>query len=235
MSTTTNLSTLKINYLTQAQYDEAYSAGTINDDELYFTPATTATTTSAGLMSAADKLILDNMIDTIYPVGAYYHTSDSDFDPNAVWGGTWSLLGEGQVLLSAGSNYTAGTQYGENTHLLTDAEVAHGHSFTNPVYTVTEGGGSNITGGNHRHGMAEIWSKSSGGSDTAYAMASNRVTMTRYTEYTSSHTHTLPNHTHTVTRTANGSVANLSGASSTRTAHNNMQLSTAVYIWHRTA
>lgn len=38
MSTTTDLSTLKINYLTQAQYDEALEAGTINADEIYMTP-----------------------------------------------------------------------------------------------------------------------------------------------------------------------------------------------------
>ena len=39
MSTTTNLPTLKINYLTQAQYDAAVSGGTVNDDELYLTPS----------------------------------------------------------------------------------------------------------------------------------------------------------------------------------------------------
>lgn len=39
MSTTTDLTTLKINYLTQAQYDTAKSQGLINADELYLTPA----------------------------------------------------------------------------------------------------------------------------------------------------------------------------------------------------
>ena len=39
MSTTTDLSVLKINYLTQAQYDAAASAGTIEPDEIYLTPA----------------------------------------------------------------------------------------------------------------------------------------------------------------------------------------------------
>lgn len=39
MSTTTDLSVLKINYLTQAQYDAAASAGTIEADEIYLTPA----------------------------------------------------------------------------------------------------------------------------------------------------------------------------------------------------
>ena len=40
MSTTTDLSTLKINYLTQAQYDEAKRQGIVNENELYLTPAT---------------------------------------------------------------------------------------------------------------------------------------------------------------------------------------------------
>lgn len=35
---TKNLSTLKINKLTQAQYDAAIQAGTINEDEIYMTP-----------------------------------------------------------------------------------------------------------------------------------------------------------------------------------------------------
>lgn len=39
MATTTDLTTLKINYLTQAQYDEALSGGTINENEIYLTPA----------------------------------------------------------------------------------------------------------------------------------------------------------------------------------------------------
>lgn len=38
MSTTTNLDTLVINYLTQAQYNTASSGGTINENQLYLTP-----------------------------------------------------------------------------------------------------------------------------------------------------------------------------------------------------
>ena len=38
MATTTDLSTLKINYLTQEQYNTAKANGQINNDELYLTP-----------------------------------------------------------------------------------------------------------------------------------------------------------------------------------------------------
>ena len=40
MSTTTDLSVLKINYLTQAQYDNAKSQGTLEANEIYMTPVT---------------------------------------------------------------------------------------------------------------------------------------------------------------------------------------------------
>lgn len=36
--TTTDVSTLKINYLTTAQYQAALAQGEINENELYFTP-----------------------------------------------------------------------------------------------------------------------------------------------------------------------------------------------------
>lgn len=39
MATTTDLNTLKINYLSQEQYDAAVSGGTINANEIYMTPA----------------------------------------------------------------------------------------------------------------------------------------------------------------------------------------------------
>ena len=39
MSTTTNLDTLKINYLTQAQYQTALDGGQINENEIYLTPS----------------------------------------------------------------------------------------------------------------------------------------------------------------------------------------------------
>ena len=39
MATTTSVSPLRINYLTQAQYDAALANNTINANELYFTPS----------------------------------------------------------------------------------------------------------------------------------------------------------------------------------------------------
>lgn len=39
MATTTSVSELTINYLTQAQYDAEVAAGTINEDQIYMTPS----------------------------------------------------------------------------------------------------------------------------------------------------------------------------------------------------
>lgn len=71
-------------------------------------------------------------IDFFYPVGSYYETSNADFDPNVTWGGTWILENEGQVHVSAGSNYTIGDTGGEAEHKLTVAEMpshTHGHYY----------------------------------------------------------------------------------------------------------
>ena len=38
MATTTNIDTLVINYLTEAQYEAAVQGGTIDENALYFTP-----------------------------------------------------------------------------------------------------------------------------------------------------------------------------------------------------
>lgn len=67
-----------------------------------------------------------NVIDMFYPVGSYYETSDSTFNPNTTWGGTWVLETEGQVHVSAGENYEVGDAGGSKYM------QAHTHDFTQP-------------------------------------------------------------------------------------------------------
>ena len=45
------------------------------------------------------------MLDMFYPVGSYYETSDTTFNPNTAWGGTWVLEVAGMVHVSAGTGY----------------------------------------------------------------------------------------------------------------------------------
>lgn len=72
---------------------------------------------------------IDNFLDTFYPVGSYYETSDTSFDPNITWGGTWVLETEGQVHVSAGANYTVGD---------TGGTTIHTHTTGNHTLTVNE-------------------------------------------------------------------------------------------------
>jgi hypothetical protein len=38
------------------------------------------------------------IIDTIYPVGSYYYTSDTSFDPNIAWGGEWTSAIDNNII-----------------------------------------------------------------------------------------------------------------------------------------
>ena len=42
-------------------------------------------------------------LDTFYPVGSIYQTTDNSFNPNNVWGGTWVKI-EGKVLVGLDLN-----------------------------------------------------------------------------------------------------------------------------------
>lgn len=77
------------------------------------------------------------LFDFIHPVGSYYETSDTSFDPNDTWGGTWVLEEAGRVHVSAGTGYTIGSKGGEATHTLTVNEMpSHAH-IPNPWVVVT--------------------------------------------------------------------------------------------------
>lgn len=62
-----------------------------------------------------DSLItLDSIIDTLYPLGSYYETTDTTFNPAlAGWPGTWILESGGYTHVSAGTGYTvdSGSDY----------------------------------------------------------------------------------------------------------------------------
>lgn len=149
-----------------------------------------------------------------YPVGSYYETSDSTFNPNNEWGGTWELEAEGLVHIGAGSNYIIGATGGEETHTLTETEIpAHTHGKSGAI---TNG----ITGGSHNHQMYGWWSTGSGNDGYAYITTNNRERERKVTG-DQTHTHNLPAHEHT---SVGGSGA-----------HNNMQPYTVVNRWHRTA
>lgn len=57
-------------------------------------------------------------VDAIYPVGSYYETSDTSFDPNIYWGGTWVEDTAGRILVAqnTGTFVTVGATGGSESH-----------------------------------------------------------------------------------------------------------------------
>lgn len=206
--------------------DQIYTVNADKQDALV-SGVNLKTVNGVSLLGSGDVSAGGSVLD-FYPVGSYYETSDATFDPNVAWGGTWVLEASGKVHVSAGTGYQIGDTGGAETVNLSDAEIAHGHGFTAP--TVSGGGvTSGITGGSHHHTIyrAQVAANGSGRLIPDASSSANGVNTTDTT-----HTHDLPDHSHAV---SGGSVADLSGPSNTRTAHNNMQPYVVVNRWHRTA
>lgn len=216
MATDTKLDSLVINYLTQAQYNNAKREGTLNSNQIYMTPASsssytlpaatsstlggvklsdsTSSTSStnggiAATPAAVKKAIAEAKL-AAWPVGSIYITV-SNTSPAALFGGTWERISE-RFLLGASSSYPAGGTGGEFTHKLTQSEL--------PNYSLSVTNGSNV-----------IRSKTGNTAD-AYVQ-------------TQSGGWGIPNwEAKTVTVASGGSGE----------AHNNMPPYLAVYMWKRT-
>lgn len=216
MTTDTKLDSLVINYLTQAQYNNAKREGTLNSNQIYMTPASsssytlpaatsstlggvklsdsTSSTSStnggiAATPAAVKKAIAEAKL-AAWPVGSIYITV-SNTSPAALFGGTWERISE-RFLLGASSSYPAGGTGGEFTHKLTQSEL--------PNYSLSVTNGSNV-----------IRSKTGNTAD-AYVQ-------------TQSGGWGIPNwEAKTVTVASGGSGE----------AHNNMPPYLAVYMWKRT-
>ena len=97
-----------------------------------------------------------SLLDMVYPVGSIY-LSVSGTDPQTLFGGTWARL-EDVFLLAAGAKHAAGSTGGEESHILTEPEIApHKHamaygpessaSSTGFPYGIAEGSATNSAGG----------------------------------------------------------------------------------------
>jgi len=90
----------------------------------------TSSTTSVTSGIITRRPAVSGMIDIFYPVGSYYETSNTSFDPNVSWGGTWTEDTGGKVLVAkdSGTFATVGNTGGEETHTLTTQEMpSHNH------------------------------------------------------------------------------------------------------------
>ena len=109
--------------------------------------------------------------DLMRPVGSYYETSDTSFDPNITWGGTWELETDGTVLVSksttSGSKFDVdvGTVIGEETHKLAISEMPS-HSHKIKVSGSTTGGYAGILRNNASDGPASGFIENEGGNQS---------------------------------------------------------------------
>lgn len=73
-------------------------------------------------MSVSGDITISDLLLMSHPVRSLYQ-SLSDISPATLFGGTWEKLSEGIFIVSAGTNYTAGSTDGEAAHKLTTDEV----------------------------------------------------------------------------------------------------------------
>lgn len=175
------------------------------------------------------EIAILSLIDKFYPVGSFFDTTNTSFDPNDEWGGTWERITDGSVLMSEG-HYESGVLVtpgngcgNSNPKIPLSAIPSHTHTYQK----------SNAISGSHTLTINEIPSHShairngtngsDGGSDWT---VSNTGTSNWYTATTGGgkgHTHPI-NFTSTNTGTS-GSSNNFSV----------VQKSLVVCRWHRTA
>lgn len=152
MATNTKLDSLVINYLTQAQYDNAKNAGTLNSNQIYMTPASSntytlpaATSSTLGGVKIGSNITVNSgtislsKTNVTTALGYTPPTTDTKYTlPNA----TSSTLGGVKI----GSNITVSS----GTISLTKANVTSALGYTPPTtdtkYTLPTGNASTIGG-----------------------------------------------------------------------------------------
>ena len=183
---------------------------------------------------------ISGLLDLFYPIGSYYETSQSSFDPNASWGGTWRRDTNGYVTVGCQDPDESGITYEDNDRLLINAGATEGevkHTLTvdempshNHTFSATTSRAS-LAGNLYNYA---VQSKSTGvGGDGIIKRQNSNGSMGYATESTNGHgdySDTVRidvSHTHTVSGNT--------GSKGNSESHNNIQPSIGVYRWHRTA
>lgn len=95
-------------------------------------------------------------LDSIYPVGYIYETTDSNFDANSAPGfssGTWTLMDDAAANVSTTASANLGNYVGANTVTLTTAQMtSHNHGGT-----IVAGKAGNSTGTQQDTNITNIW------------------------------------------------------------------------------
>ena len=89
-----------------------------------------------------------SQLDFFYPVGSYYETSDTTFDPNIRWGGTWEKVEEGKFLQATTNNNKVGNEVAAGLPNITG--VAH----ANTTYSGSPYSGGSFSGALYAESMS---------------------------------------------------------------------------------
>lgn len=198
MATNTKLDSLVINYLTQAQYDNAKSAGTLNSNQIYMTPASsgstytlpTATSSTLGGVKIGSNITVNSGTISISKtnvtnaLGYTPPTTDTKYTlPNA----TSNVLGGVKI----GSNITV--SYG--TISLTKANVTNALGYTPPTtdtkYTLPTGNASTLGGVKLSDSTSSTSSTSGGIAATPAAVKAAYDACTEWVSLTASSVYTV--------------------------------------------
>lgn len=100
--------------------------------------------------------LFEEIFNQCYPVGCYFETTDTNFDPNIAWSGTWVLEDAGLVHVSAGTGYAVSSNSkdgGDSSISYTPAGTVGKHTLVaseipkfagSAYFRRTSGGGSNV-------------------------------------------------------------------------------------------
>lgn len=178
--------------------------------------------------------VINNLLPIFYPVGSYYETSDTTFNPNTEWGGTWELELAGQVHVSSGTGYSvAGALTNQSDGGNKDAIIPYHNHTTTKSGSVNGGGSCSITSsGAHTH-TQQGWLGAATGSKEMRARKTISGDPKEAGALISSgaHTHSVPAHSHTDTIAITVNYAGTDG----NTTDANLQPYIIVNRWHRTA
>lgn len=189
MSTTTDLSVLKINYLTQAQYDSAKSQGTLEANEIYMTPVSNPGVEDVEVdgVSVVTDGVAEITMPTV-PTKVSDLQNDENFTSNTgtVTSVTVSNATNGGLTISGSPVTTSGTVTVGHSNVLTSAQT------TQAVYPIK------IDKNGHISAYGSAVTSMPASDVSSWAKAANKPT------YTASEVGALPDSTSIPTITVSG-------------------------------
>lgn len=132
--------------VTQLKQDVRNLQASVNENTSDISSLTTNVNNNTSQITALHR-ILNVYWKTLYPVGSIYISTNSAFNPNTSWGGTWVKTADGRCLIGANDTYPLGSTGGEAEHTLTENELPliEGHAFGVATYGSASSGHFRVT------------------------------------------------------------------------------------------